>query len=73
MIQSAIAHLLQGRTSFLIAHRLSTIRHADMILVVHDGKIIESGTHEELLRKKGQYFSLYTKQFEEEAAAEVLR
>ncbi len=73
LIQSAIAHLLQGRTSFLIAHRLSTIRHADMILVVHDGKIIESGTHEELLRKKGQYFSLYTKQFEEEAAAEVLR
>lgn len=73
LIQNAIAHLLKGRTSFLIAHRLSTIRHADMILVVQDGKIIESGTHQELLRKKGQYYSLYTKQFEEEASAEVLR
>ena len=73
LIQNAIAHLLKGRTSFLIAHRLSTIRHADIILVVKDGKIIESGSHEDLLRKKGYYFSLYTKQFEKEASARLLR
>ena len=73
LIQNAISHLLKGRTSFLIAHRLSTIRHADIILVVKDGKIIESGSHEDLLRKKGYYFSLYTKQFEEEASAQLLR
>lgn len=73
LIQSAISHLLKGRTSFLIAHRLSTIRHADVILVVKDGKIIESGSHEELLHKKGYYFSLYTKQFEKEAFAQALR
>ena len=73
LIQNAIAHLLKGRTSFLIAHRLSTIRHADIILVVKDGKIIESGSHEDLLRKKGYYFSLYTKQFEKEASAQLLR
>ena len=72
LIQNAIARLLQGRTSFLIAHRLSTIRHADVILVVKDGKIIERGSHEELLRKKGYYFSLYTKQFEKEASAQIL-
>ena len=73
LIQNAISHLLKGRTSFLIAHRLSTIRHADVILVVKDGKIIESGSHEELLHKKGYYFSLYTKQFEKEAFAQALR
>ena len=73
LIQQAIEHLLQGRTSFLIAHRLSTIRHADVILVVKDGKIIERGTHQDLLRQKGYYHSLYTKQFAEEASAEALR
>ncbi|MDD3193923.1 MAG: ABC transporter ATP-binding protein [Oscillospiraceae bacterium] len=73
LIQNAIAHLLRGRTSFLIAHRLSTIRHADVILVVKDGKIIERGTHEQLLHQKGSYFSLYTKQFEKEASAQALR
>ena len=73
LIQNAISHLLKERTSFLIAHRLSTIRHADVILVVKDGKIIESGSHEELLHKKGYYFSLYTKQFEKEASAQALR
>ena len=72
LIQNAIARLLQGRTSFLIAHRLSTIRHADVILVVKDGKIIERGSHEELLNKKGYYLSLYTKQFEKEASAQIL-
>ena len=67
LIQNAIAHLLVGRTSFIIAHRLSTIRHADIILVVRDGKIVERGSHRELLQKKGYYYGLYTKQFEQEA------
>ena len=67
LIQNAISHLLENRTSFLIAHRLSTIRQADLILVVRDGKIIEQGTHEQLLAKKGYYYSLYNKQFMEEA------
>ena len=72
LIQDAISYLLKDRTSFLIAHRLSTIRQADLILVVRDGKIIEQGRHEELLRKKGYYHTLYTKQFEEEAASAVV-
>ena len=67
LIQNAISHLLTGRTSFIIAHRLSTIRKADLILVVRDGKIIEQGSHRDLLRQKGYYYDLYTKQFEEEA------
>ena len=69
LIQDAISYLLKNRTSFLIAHRLSTIRQADLILVVRDGKIIEQGKHEELLRQKGYYHTLYTKQFEEEATS----
>ncbi len=72
LIQDAISYLLKDRTSFLIAHRLSTIRQADLILVVRDGKIIEQGKHEELLRKKGYYHTLYTKQFEEEAASAMI-
>ena len=60
LIQNAISHILTGRTSFLIAHRLSTIRHADLILVVRDGKIIERGSHAELMAQKGYYESLYT-------------
>ncbi len=71
-IQSAIDHLLQDRTSFLIAHRLSTIRKADMILVVRDGKIVEQGTHQSLLRAHGYYHDLYSRQFAEENAAKVL-
>lgn len=67
LIQNAISRMLKGRTSFIIAHRLSTIRKADIILVVHAGKIVEHGTHHELLRKKGYYYDLYTRQFEEEA------
>ena len=67
LIQNAIDTLLEGRTSFIIAHRLSTIRRADLILVVRDGKIIEQGTHEELLKMRGYYHSLYTRQYEEEA------
>ena len=71
-IQNAIDHLLQDRTSFLIAHRLSTIRKADMILVVRDGRIVEQGTHQSLLRARGYYHDLYSRQFAEENAAKVL-
>ncbi|MCF0135975.1 MAG: ABC transporter ATP-binding protein [Lachnospiraceae bacterium] len=67
LIQDAIDHLMKGRTSFVIAHRLSTIRQADVILVVSDGKIIERGTHKELMKQKGAYYNLYTRQFQEEA------
>ena len=73
LIQDAISHLLKDRTSFLIAHRLSTIRQADMILVVRDGRIVEKGTHKELLAKRGYYHDLYSKQFEEESAMRVLQ
>lgn len=62
-IQAAMAQLMKGRTSFVIAHRLSTIREADMILVLNDGKIIERGTHYELVEQKGFYYNLYTSQF----------
>jgi len=62
-IQRAMATLMQGRTSFVIAHRLSTIRSADMILVMNKGSIIEQGTHEELLARKGFYADLYNSQF----------
>ena len=72
LIQDAIDHLLKDRTSFLIAHRLSTIRKADLILVVRDGQIVERGTHLELLKRKGYYHDLYSKQFAEEHAAKVL-
>lgn len=72
LIQEAISKLLGTRTSFLIAHRLSTIRKADIILVVKIGKIIERGTHLELLRKGGYYAKLYHKQFESEVASKIL-
>ncbi len=64
-IQNAIAAVIKGRTSFVIAHRLSTIVDADVILVVHDGRIIERGTHRELMMKKGYYYNLYTRQYED--------
>lgn len=64
-IQDAIDTVIKGRTSFVIAHRLSTIVGADVILVVDDGKIIEQGTHLELMKKKGHYYDLYTRQYEE--------
>lgn len=73
LIQKGIEYLLKGRTSFIIAHRLSTIKKADIILVVNDGKIIERGTHKDLIEKKGHYYNLYTKQFEEEKTLEVLK
>ena len=62
-IQKAMDHLMKGRTSFVIAHRLSTIRDADLILVLKDGNIIEQGSHEELMAKKGFYADLYNSQF----------
>ncbi|MCI9167772.1 MAG: ABC transporter ATP-binding protein [Dorea sp.] len=62
-IQKAFAQLMEGRTSFIVAHRLSTIREADVILVMKDGKIIEQGSHEELLKKGGFYQNLYESQF----------
>lgn len=71
LIQKATKKLLKGHTSFVIAHRLSTIRSADLILVVKDGKIIEQGTHKELLAEKGYYHDLYYMQFEEESAMKV--
>lgn len=71
LIQKATKKLLKGHTSFVIAHRLSTIRNADLILVVKDGKIIEQGTHKELLAEKGYYQDLYYMQFEEESAMKV--
>lgn len=71
LIQEATDKLLRGHTSFVIAHRLSTIRKADLILVVKDGKIIEQGTHKELLSEKGYYHDLYNKQFEEESSRKV--
>jgi ATP-binding cassette, subfamily B, multidrug efflux pump len=61
-IQKGINRLTEGRTSFVIAHRLKTIENADRILVIHQGEIIESGTHQELLQKKGVYFNMYDSQ-----------
>ena len=71
-IQSAIETVIAGRTSLVIAHRLSTVKNADLILVVNDGKIVEQGTHKELLKAKGYYYRLYTRQYEEEATSSVL-
>lgn len=71
-IQNAINVVLSGRTSFIIAHRLSTIKNADRILVLHDGKVIEEGTHNQLLKKKGRYYKLYTNQFLEEQTIKAI-
>jgi len=62
-IQKAFLEMMEGRTSFIVAHRLSTIKEADVILVMKDGNIVESGRHDELLLKKGFYFELYNSQF----------
>jgi ATP-binding cassette subfamily B protein len=72
IIQKAIDRILKGKTSFVIAHRLSTIRNADRILVIKDGKIVEEGKHEDLIRKKGYYYRLYTNQYIEEKSREIL-
>lgn len=66
LIQKGMEALMKGRTSFVIAHRLSTIRRANRILVIEDGRIAEQGTHAELLRQRGHYYSLYTQQFRHE-------
>jgi len=66
LIQQGMETLMEGRTSFIIAHRLSTIKKADRILVIEDGRITEMGTHAELIRAEGHYYSLYTKQFQRE-------
>lgn len=71
-IQSAINTIIHGRTSIVIAHRLSTVRNADIILVVKDGKIIEQGTHDALLRNRCYYYKLYTRQYEDEATQSLL-
>lgn len=72
IIQDAINKVLEGRTSFVIAHRLSTIRNADRILVIKDGKIVEEGNHNELIKQKGYYYNLYTNQFVEEKSMDIL-
>ena len=69
-IQQALARLLKGRTSFVIAHRLSTITGADRIVVVHDGRLVEEGTHAELLQKQGLYFDLYRIGFQDAVPAQ---
>ena len=71
-IQSAMDSVTAGRTCLMIAHRLSTVRGADLILVVRNGRIVEQGTHSELLANKGYYHELYTRQYEDEATAKIL-
>lgn len=71
LIQNAIKEVTRGRTSFVIAHRLSTIRDADVILVVRGGRIVERGTHRQLMRARGYYYNLYTQQYEREAVNKV--
>ena len=69
-MQRAIEHLCEGRTTIVIAHRLHTITHADRINVVEDGMIVESGRHDELLRKGGRYASFYRLQLQEQEPAQ---
>ena len=71
-IQSAMERMISGRTCLMIAHRLSTVRNADLILAVRDGKIVEQGTHAQLLERRGYYYELYTRQNEEETTARIL-
>ena len=65
LIQHAIAQITRGRTCLIIAHRLGTIKNADRIVVLHEGQVAEEGTHEELLRKRGTYWTIYNSQFVE--------
>ncbi len=71
-IQAAMESMTAGRTSIMIAHRLSTVRNADMILVVRNGRIVERGTHAALLQKRGYYYELYSRQYEDETTARIL-
>jgi ATP-binding cassette subfamily B multidrug efflux pump len=71
LVQQAMSRLMKGRTAFVIAHRLSTIRNADEILVMNEGKIVEQGSHDDLIARKGFYYDLYNSQFEEAVAEAV--
>ena len=71
-IQAALDGVTAGRTCLMIAHRLSTVRNADMILVVRNGRIVEQGTHAQLLERHGYYHELYTRQYEDETTAKIL-
>ena len=64
LVQKGIDKLMEGRTVFVIAHRLSTVQNADAIMVLDHGKVIERGTHEDLIKQKGVYYQLYTGAFE---------
>jgi ATP-binding cassette subfamily B protein len=64
LVQEALQRLMQGRTVFIIAHRLATIRNSDRIIVLEQGQIVESGTHDELLQKAGRYAQLHSRQFD---------
>ena len=68
-IQQAMLRLMEGRTSFVIAHRLSTIQDADQILVIDEGRIVERGTHRELLAARGFYWRLHSTQFDRTGSA----
>ncbi len=70
LIQRGMEQLMKDRTSFVIAHRLSTIKRADKIIVIEDGQIMEMGNHSELIKLKGKYYNLYTKQFRHELEAQ---
>ncbi|MBD5390576.1 ABC transporter ATP-binding protein, partial [bacterium] len=72
LIQHAVEKVMKGRTTFMIAHRLSTVVNADIILVMKDGCVVESGKHHELLSQKGYYFELYKNQFTENAVNKIL-
>ncbi len=71
-IQAALESVTAGRTCLMIAHRLSTVRNADMILVVRNGRIVEQGKHSDLLKHRGYYYELYTRQYEDETTAKLL-
>jgi ATP-binding cassette subfamily B protein len=66
LIQEALRVLLEGRTAFMIAHRLSTVTEASRVVVLHEGRIVEMGTHDELIERRGMYWDLYTMQFRDE-------
>ena len=64
--RNSLEKMMNRGTMLIVAHRLSTVRHADVIIVMDDGKILEQGTHDELIAKKGKYYNLYTVQYERE-------